>query len=120
MNEQQMAAIRERLLDERQRLTAHPEDLTIANENQENDYGISNHPAENATEVFLRERNMALNNNADDIVAQIDAALERMDNGTYGQCARCGKPIPVERLEALPYALYDVNCQAIIEQETAQ
>lgn len=119
MNDQQIAALRQRLLDERERLTAHPEDITIANEDQQDGYGVSNHPAENASEVFLRERNMALINNADDIVADIDAALERMDNGTYGQCARCGEMIAPERLEALPYARYCINCQAIVEQESA-
>jgi len=119
MNEQQIADMRQRLLDEREQLTANQDDISIANENQDNDYGVSNHPAQDATEVFLRERNIALNNNAEEIIAQIDSALERMDNGTYGQCARCGQMIAPERLEALPYANYCINCQAIVERESA-
>jgi DnaK suppressor protein len=43
-------------------------------------------------------------------VAQIDAALARMDAGTYGECIECGADIPVERLEAIPYALRDAEC----------
>jgi DnaK suppressor protein len=48
-------------------------------------------------------------------VADIDQALLRIDEGTYGDCARCGKPIPEARLEALPTARYDAACQTEIE-----
>ena len=50
-----------------------------------------------------------------DLVDDIDAALQRIEDGTYGQCLRCGKPIPEERLKAMPTALYDTECQAAIE-----
>ena len=49
------------------------------------------------------------------VVAEIDEALIRIDEGTYGNCERCGKPIPEERLEALPTARYDAACQSQIE-----
>ena len=49
------------------------------------------------------------------LVADIDQALLRIDEGTYGDCARCGKPIDERRLEALPTARYDAACQAAIE-----
>jgi|SRR5918911_987516 DnaK suppressor protein len=48
-------------------------------------------------------------------VADIDQALLRIDEGTYGQCVRCGKPIDERRLEAMPTARYDAACQAEIE-----
>lgn len=48
-------------------------------------------------------------------IEEIDAALRRIDDGTYGQCARCGKPIDEERLKAMPTARYDAECQAAIE-----
>ena len=48
-------------------------------------------------------------------VADIDQALMRIDEGTYGQCARCGKPIDERRLEAVPTARYDAACQTEIE-----
>lgn len=48
-------------------------------------------------------------------VADIDQALMRMDEGSYGICARCEKPIDERRLEVLPTARYDAQCQAIIE-----
>lgn len=49
------------------------------------------------------------------MVADIDQALLRIDEGTYGVCARCGKPIEERRLEAMPTARYDAPCQAAIE-----
>lgn len=49
------------------------------------------------------------------LIEEIDDALLRIDNGTYGQCQRCGKPIDEERLKAIPTAIYDAECQAAIE-----
>jgi DnaK suppressor protein len=49
-------------------------------------------------------------------VADIDQALLRIDEGTYGQCQRCGKPIDERRLDAVPTARYDATCQAAIEE----
>jgi DnaK suppressor protein len=51
------------------------------------------------------------------MVADIDQALLRIREGTYGLCARCGKPIDERRLEAMPTARYDADCQKIIEQQ---
>jgi DnaK suppressor protein len=49
------------------------------------------------------------------IVADIDQALLRIKEGSYGQCVRCGEPIDERRLEAMPTARYDAKCQAAIE-----
>ena len=49
------------------------------------------------------------------LIEEIDQALLRIEDGTYGQCARCGKPIDEQRLEAMPSAKYDAECQAAIE-----
>lgn len=45
------------------------------------------------------------------VLKEIDAAFERLEHGTYGACQDCSKPIPVERLEILPYARCCVGCQ---------
>lgn len=50
---------------------------------------------------------------------RIDAALVRLSAGTYGNCVQCGQPIPLERLEAEPTALRDVNCQQLYEKTHA-
>jgi DnaK suppressor protein len=49
------------------------------------------------------------------MVADIDQALLRIDEGTYGECAKCGQPIDERRLEAVPTARYDAKCQTAIE-----
>ena len=112
-----LAGIRAKLEAERQTLQADIATLAVENQAQPDDYGAGNHIADDASEVFARERNMALRDNSEDLLAQIDAALERIEQGTYGVCARCGQPIDPERLEARPYAAYCITCQAEIEQE---
>lgn len=54
------------------------------------------------------------------MVADIDQALLRIDEGSYGICARCERPISVRRLEAVPTARYDAECQTLIEQANGE
>jgi DnaK suppressor protein len=49
------------------------------------------------------------------LIEEIDDTLRRIDDGTYGQCALCGKPIDEERLKAMPSARYDAACDAALE-----
>ena len=65
---------------------------------------------------LIQELALQLGERESQMVADIDQALLRIDEGSYGQCARCGKPIDERRLEALPTARYDAACQAAIEQ----
>jgi RNA polymerase-binding transcription factor len=111
------AGIRARLEQERTSLRNDIETLAIDNQAQQDDYGIGNHAADDATEVFTRERNLALRSNTQDLLAQVETALQRLEEGTYGICARCGQEIAPERLEALPYASYCIKCQSEIEHE---
>jgi RNA polymerase-binding transcription factor DksA len=53
---------------------------------------------------------------AQDVVNEIDDALRRMDNGTYGICEETGRPIPKARLKAIPYARYCVEAQSLQEK----
>ncbi len=70
------------------------------------DMSLSDHNQELAFRLGERDSQM---------VADIDQALLRIDEGTYGTCARCGKPIDERRLEAMPTARYDAQCQTAIE-----
>jgi len=65
---------------------------------------VDNHPGDVATETFDREMATTLEDNSTHLLAAIDAALARIDDGTFGTCEVCGKPIDEERLEALPWA----------------
>ena len=67
---------------------------------------------EGDTVAVERERDIALSNQARSIVAQIDAALERMRDGTYGYCVTTGEPIPLARLRAIPWASERVEVKA--------
>jgi len=60
--------------------------------------------ADSGTATFERERDLSLENNIRDLLEKIGKALVRLDDGTYGICERCGKPIEKARLKALPYA----------------
>ena len=71
--------------------------------------------ADAGTFTFERERDLSIENNVRDLLGKIDRALARMDDGTYGVCSRCGKPIEKARLKALPYAdlcIKDAQAQA--------
>jgi DnaK suppressor protein len=115
--EKMLADIRARLERERASLLGDIDTLDVQNQAQQDDYGIGNHLADDASEVVTRDVNLALRSNSRDLLAQVEAALQRLDDGTYGMCARCGNPINPERLEALPYASYCITCQSAIEQE---
>ncbi len=111
------AAVRARLEQERASLRSDIAALVADNRAPQDDAGIGNHIADDASEIFDRERDLALQSNSQDLLTQVEAAIGRIDEGHYGICARCGKQIPPERLEALPYAIYDIDCQSIAEQE---
>ena len=114
---------RERLQDERGRVQAALENLDHENPGSlEDETGelvnssADNHMADTATETFDRELADTLHENADAVLAAIDGALKRIENGTYGKCINCGQDISPERLEALPYAELCIDCKREAER----
>lgn len=83
----------------------------VVNANQDTSYGVKNHPAEDATEVFTRERSLAIQAAMERELEQIDRALQHIEAGTYGVCEVGGEPIPAERLEARPAATLCIQHQ---------
>src|ERR671919_1709399 len=67
-----------------------------------------------------KELALRLGERSSQVVADIDQALLRIKEGSYGICARCGKPIDERRLEAIPTARYDAACQAEIERANGE
>jgi YteA family regulatory protein len=65
-----------------------------------------NHPADEGSELYEREKDIALSQHSKLQLLNINKALEAMENGTYGSCEVCGKEISYERLEALPNTTY--------------
>jgi DnaK suppressor protein len=78
--------------------------------------GSGDHIADSASETYLRELDEGLEENAEHVLAEIDDALERIDDGTYGLCASCGGPIGLERLEAVPYARLCIDDKRALER----
>jgi RNA polymerase-binding protein DksA len=107
---------RDLLLDERKRVVAAIDNLhhdhpgSMSDETGE-DAVFDNHLADTATETYDRELDYTLEDNAEHVLAEIDAALKRIEDGTYGICTNRGEQIPVERLEARPYATLCIDCQ---------
>ncbi|MCM3126279.1 MULTISPECIES: TraR/DksA C4-type zinc finger protein [unclassified Paenibacillus] len=67
---------------------------------------FDNHPGDVATEMYEREKDISLNEHDEFMLERIKSALNHMEEGDYGNCAVCSKPIPYERLNAVPYTIY--------------
>jgi RNA polymerase-binding protein DksA len=72
--------------------------------------------ADIASDTFEREKGIAIENSVQDLLQQVEEALGRIDEGTFGICEMCGQPIHPDRLRALPYARLCINCKAREEQ----
>lgn len=112
-----LANIRTRLEEQRQSLQRDIEDLVTETQSQQDDSGVGNHVGDDASELFERERNLALRSNVQSLLDQVELALHRLDEGSYGICARCGKEIGLERLEAHPSATFCITCQSEVEHQ---
>jgi len=78
--------------------------------------GADNHLGDMATVTFDRELDEGLEEGAIQTLAQIDRALARLDEGSYGVCERCGKPIAEERLQARPWATLCIDDQRLADR----
>jgi DnaK suppressor protein len=72
--------------------------------------------ADTGTKTFEREQEVTLANNLLERITQVERALERLGQGNYGWCERCGNAIPVERLAAFPVATRCVACKQLEER----
>ena len=131
MDADKLDQFRQRLLVERERLTTEVQDdvstdvavpglASSDHARWEASGGGGNHLADDATELFLQEEELAIDNSLRSMIAEIDNALERIANGTYGKCERCGKQIPLPRLEARPFSTLCIEDKAKEEQAMAQ
>ncbi|XHR27879.1 MAG: TraR/DksA family transcriptional regulator [Chthoniobacteraceae bacterium] len=75
------------------------------------------HQADAGSDAYDRDFALSLLSQEQDALYEIEEAIKRVDNGTYGVCEISGKPIPHPRLEAIPFARYTVECQSQIEKQ---
>ncbi|WP_069650196.1 TraR/DksA C4-type zinc finger protein [Caloranaerobacter ferrireducens] len=116
MDKRRLEYFKKLLLEEKNKIL---ETISKMNENEPNtsmqDYFdelsmYDNHPADIGTETFMMGQMMNLKNNEQNLLMQIEDSLNRIENGTYGICEKCGKKINEERLEIIPYAKFCIEC----------
>ena len=111
---------RDILMEERTRVTAAINNFhennsgSLEDETEEETY--DNHLADSATATLSREIEYTLEENSEHVLRAINEALQRIDEGTFGTCGRCGKPIAEERLDAIPYANRCIDCKRLDER----
>ena len=108
LTEQQMAKIKSQLEQERSRLIALIERTSKHLYRREEP--LSADFAEQAVEVENDQVVEALDDNAKAELAEIKAALTRMDDGSFGICSKCSEELPLGRLKAVPHARFCTNC----------
>ena len=107
--------LQRQLEDERSRLTevireieAEQEEVRLSETSSER--SPDPNTAEGGSLAFEMEKELSLAQNAKDLLGKVEEALGRIDEGSYGACVDCGRPVPVARLDALPYTKYCVEC----------
>lgn len=119
MDDRILREIRATLESEHERLQAEVEQIeregheALSDASGENNY--RDHMADQGSATFSRELDMTLEENARDALSAVHKAIERIEDGTYGTCERCGKPIAPERLQAMPTATLCISCKSAEE-----
>jgi RNA polymerase-binding protein DksA len=108
VSKKELDDLRERLLAEQAELqeqlsTIEEQTFATSQSDLSGEVSFDEENADAGTFTFERERDLSIENNVRDLMRKIQRALVRMDEGTYGVCSRCGKPIEKARLKALPY-----------------
>ena len=123
LSKQQLKQFKELLLQERAKVAS--EIRSIAQEAAKNPREASGdlsaytvHMADMSADTYERELAMNLAGSSQEVLYQIEDALKRIDEGTYGICQQCAKPISVSRLRAVPYTSLCIDCQRTKEQKT--
>ena len=79
---------------------------------------VDQHPADIGTETFERDKDMSILYNVEAELSDIERALRRLDDGVYGRCEACGRPIGAARLQARPMTRFCIEDQANVERHS--
>jgi DnaK suppressor protein len=106
--------LRKRLEEEKEHLTKQLEHLQAgaASPSEIREGSPFGKKEEGATETYELEKRLALEKKAREGISEVDRALQKIEQGTYGLCDQCGQPIDIARLEALPHVSLCLNCKA--------
>ena len=108
LTSQEIGELRTRLESEREELadqltTIEDQAFAATQSDISGDVGVDDESADAGTATFEREKELSIEQNVRDLIQKIDRALKRIEDGTYGICEVCGKPIEKARIKALPY-----------------
>jgi DnaK suppressor protein len=121
IKKEELVSFREVLEGLRSRLRGDLDQMTDEALRRDNNGGTGNlsnvplHMADLGTDNYDQEFTLGLIENEQGTLELVEEALERMENGTYGQCAECGEPIAKPRLQAIPYARHCIKCARKLE-----
>lgn len=115
---QMLEAERDRLTEELEAIEEHLPEVEQVSVDASG--GYDEDLADVASDTFEREKGIAIENSVHELLQQVEEALDRIEEGTFGTCEICGQPIHPERLRALPYARLCIHCKAREEQAIAR
>lgn len=114
MNAQELENYKQQLLRQRDQL------VTQVNENNSQTFGFDRENMQDPVDLAVNDREqtilLSITESERTLLDQIDEALQRIEMGTYGECMNCKDPIGEARLNAVPYASYDMKCQDLLER----
>ena len=116
LKKEEIAAFKKRLEEMRNQITRVLQDTKKEVTQADESKGYSQHSADEGTDDFVRSINLEVTNTEFGLLRQIDRALEKIGENTYGICDLSGDEIPVKRLEAIPYATMTVKAQEKFEK----
>lgn len=116
LKNEQILVFKKRLEELRRQLTNAIRETSEDVKNIDQTKGYSQHQADEGTDDFGRTINLEISNTESLVLRQVERALEKIDEGTYGLCDITGKDIPIKRLEAVPYATMTVDAQDKFEK----
>lgn len=116
LSDEEIEHFRQKLEEEQQKTQSEIEDLKSSAESVEDNAddrqsSTDHHPGDVASDAQMKKTTFTLLEKQREKQKKIDAALERIESGTYGVCLISGKPIQKERLEAMPYVMHAVDAK---------
>ena len=114
MDKRKVKSYRDRLLARREGLVGQVEAAEMYS--RERDSEATQDPADMAANAYTKELLVSMSANDRRLLELIDEALDRIEEGEYGECVHCGEPVQEKRLEAVPWARHCLRCQDLQER----
>src|SRR5437868_7347858 len=114
MDKRRVRVFRDKLIDRRESLVGQVQQAEMYS--RERDSEATQDPADMAANAYTKELLVSMSANDRKLLELIDEALDRIEEGEYGECVHCGEPVQEKRLEAVPWARHCLRCQDLQER----